>query len=98
MMQMESAHAFQLHCHLKELVQGVDRARGVADARLHICSDALGDGHRPFHVPYIVQGIKDPKNVYAIGLGTNDKAFDDVIGVVFIAESKVAPPHISAGW
>ena len=54
--------------------------------------------HRTLHVPYIVERVKDPKDIHAVFIGRSDKPVDHVIGIMAVPDKVLAAEqHLNGG-
>ena len=57
----------------------------------------LYSGHRAFHVPDIIQGIKDPEDIYPVFMGKVNKPIDHIIRIVPVSD-QVLPTQKHLYW
>ena len=69
---------------------GVYRGDGVADGGLGVFAGFLHGLHRYHEVARVIEGIKDAEDVDAVDGHAFDAFFDDVVGIVAVAEDGLA--------
>ena len=83
---------------LDEVVQTVDGTHGVANRGFDMLAALFDHLHGGFDVPDIVQRVEDPKHIDAMFGGSLNKFFQDVVGVMTVADDVLsADKHLKAG-
>ena len=81
-----AAHVFQLLRHIYPGVNIVHRAERIRECALGVLVHGDGRLDRGFDIAHVIHCIEDAEHVHAILGSALDKGFDDVVGVVTVAE------------
>ncbi len=93
-----TAHLFQFHCHLSQIFYGVNGAGSIADSTLNVSLKFFGRLNGNFHIAGIIQGIKNPENIYAVFNGQTDKLTHYIICIVAVSHQILpAEKHLEGG-